>query len=596
MGAILLGCGILYMITVGRMLLPERDPAKSADTGDHLARVYNLQESLFSIRLPSDSTLHGRTLSEARLGNTLDVQVVGIVRAGRKRLAPGADTVLMGGDVLLVEGPYGQVRELFRLQGVELGDTDPEELEEVLSGVRALAATVTPGSNLLGKTLRDVQFRERFGAIVVGIRREGTLMETALAEVAFREGDELLAMGTRNQLKAIPSAEDLRIRPLETSNMEDLRESLFLLRIHAGSPLVGASILESRIGELVGLTVAGILRDGGTLMAPRPKDRLRPGDQILVAGERTEIRRLVRIGDVQLQQGVTDAGIESDEIGMVEVTPAPRSRAVGSTLAEIRFREKTGLQVLAVWSKGRVIRIDLASHVLREGDALLVQGRWKQIRLLGTHPDFVVLTPAAQEPRRTRKAPVAVGALAIMVAMVVTGFMPIHVAAFTAATLVALFGAITMEEAYRAVEWRAVFLVAAILPVGIAIERTGAAALASDAVISLEGTFGSTGVLAGLVALASLLSQCLDGAPAVVLMAPVVMPAAEQMSVGVHPMMMAVALAASAAFMTPFSHKANLIVMGAGGYKVLDYLKVGTPLTVILLILMVLLVPVFFPL
>ncbi len=594
-GLILLACGILYMITVGRVLLPKRDIASDAHTTENLAHIYNLNESLFSIRLPADSDLDGLTLEEARFANTLNVTVVGIIREGRKHLAPGADTRLEGGDVLLVEGPYLKVKELFGIQGLELGDTNPGEFEEALSSVCMVSARVRKGSSLVGKTLRDVNFRERLGAVVVGIRREGALLDANLARVELLEGDELVAMGTRQQLDSFQTTEDLSIRRLDASEMMDLRSNLFVLRIHAASPLVGSTILESRIGELVGLTVAGIIRGQTALMAVRPKERIHPGDRLLVAGDTSEIRRLVSLGDVQLEQGVTDAGIESEEIGIVEVTPAPRSRVTGLTLAEMSFREKTGLQVLSVWSKGAVIRSELASHRLAEGDALLVQGAWKQIRLLGSNPDFVVLTPSAQEPRRIRKAPVAVGALFVMIAMVVSGFMPIHVAAFTAATIVALMGAITMEEAYRAVEWRAVFLVAAILPVGIAIERTGAAALASQGVIALEGAFGTYGVMAGLVTLASTLSQCLDGAPAVVLMAPIVIPAAEQMGISTHSVMMAVALAASAAFMTPFSHKANLIVMGAGGYKVVDYLKVGTPLTIVLLAILVLLVPVFFP-
>ncbi len=595
-GVILLACGILYMITVGRFLLPKRDPAGDAVTPENLAHIYNLHESLFSIRLPRDSKLDGLTLEQSRLGNTLNVTVVGIIREGRKQLAPDAGTRLKGGDVLLVDGPYSKVREIFSIQGVELGASIPDDFEEALSSVRAISARVQEGSALIGRTLRDVSFRERLGAVVVGIRRGGVFLDANLAEVDLQEGDELVATGTWQQVDSIPATQDLDIRRLEPTEMQSLRSHLFVLRIFAGSPLVGSSIRESRIGELVGLTVAGIIRGKKALMAVRPKERIHPGDQLLVAGEASVIRRLVNFGDVQLEQGVTDTGIESEDIGIVEVTPAPRSRMTGATLSEIKFREKTGLQVLSVWSKGAVIRSQLASHRLAEGDALLVQGSWAKIRLLGSNPDFVVLTPSAQEPRRIRKAPVAVGALFVMIAMVVSGFMPIHVAAFTAATIVALFGAITMEEAYRAVEWRAVFLVAAILPVGIAIERTGAAALASQGVIALEGAFGTMGVMAGLVTLASTLSQCLDGAPAVVLMAPIVIPAAEQMGISIHSVMMAVALAASAAFMTPFSHKANLIVMGAGGYKVIDYLKVGTPLTVVLLAILVLLVPVFFPL
>jgi di/tricarboxylate transporter len=152
-----------------------------------------------------------------------------------------------------------------------------------------------------------------------------------------------------------------------------------------------------------------------------------------------------------------------------------------------------------------------------------------------------------------------------------------------------------MEEAYRAIEWRAIFLVAAVLPVGVAMEKTGAAVLLAETVVEVAGPLGPYAVLAAIVVLSSLLSQGLDGAPAVVLLAPVVFETVGQLGISPYPMMMGLALAASAAFMTPFSHKANLLVMGAGGYRSMDYLKVGTPLTLVLLVLMVLLIPVFFP-
>ena len=207
-----------------------------------------------------------------------------------------------------------------------------------------------------------------------------------------------------------------------------------------------------------------------------------------------------------------------------------------------------------------------------------------------------MLTPEAiPETRTPAKAPFALGGLAIMIAMVATGWQPIQVASFTGATFVVLAGALTMQEAYRAIEWRAIFLVAAVLPVGIAMEQSGAAALLANNVIGIAGPLGPYAVLGALVVLASVLSQGLDGAPAVVLLAPVALDAAEQLSLSPRPIMMGVALAASAAFMTPFSHKANLLVMAAGGYRSMDYLRVGTILTVIVLALIVGLVPMFFP-
>jgi di/tricarboxylate transporter len=139
-----------------------------------------------------------------------------------------------------------------------------------------------------------------------------------------------------------------------------------------------------------------------------------------------------------------------------------------------------------------------------------------------------------------------------------------------------------------------VFLVAALLPIGIAMERTGAALFLANGVTAAAGPLGPYGILASLVSLSSLLSQALDGAPAVVLLTPVALQMTQDLGLSTYPVMMGIGLAASAAFMTPFSHKANLLVMGAGGYRAVDYIRVGTPLTIILLAIMVLMVPVFF--
>ena len=596
LGAILLLVGILYMITLGRWLLPRRSIGGGGTRSEDLARVYHLEESLFSIRVPGDCALVGLSLGESHFGNALDVQVVGIVRRGKTQLAPRADAVLQGDDLLLVEGEFQRVQELFRVQGVEIGDIEAEDLARQWDEIGITGTTVPPDSPLIDQTLRDLDFLNRFGMIVVGIRRDGNLIDGDLAAQALCEGDEILGLAPHPQQDSWAPPEGLEISPIDPATIPDLREHLFLLRVHAGSGLVGMTIRESRIGELVGLTVAGIIRGEKTLFAAESRVKIRAGDKLLVAGETGRIRNLLAFGDVQLKQDITGAGIESDEVGIIEVTLAPRSRVAGKTLAEIDFRENHGLQVLSIWRRGRPLHGNLAQQALRYGDAFLVQGSWRRIRLLGADPDFIVLASAAQEPRRTRKAPVAIMGLFLMIGMVVTGFQPIHVAAFATATFVVLFGAITTEEAYRAVEWKAVFLVAAILPVGIAMERTGASGLLADAIVSFAGPLGPQAAMTGMFSMSSLLSQCLDGAPAVVLMAPVVLQSAAQLGIGPYPAMMGVSMAASAAFMTPFSHKANLIVMGSGGYRVVDYLRVGTPLTIILLALLVWLVPVFFPL
>lgn len=251
--------------------------------------------------------------------------------------------------------------------------------------------------------------------------------------------------------------------------------------------------------------------------------------------------------------------------------------------------------MLAIWREGEPLHEGLADLRLRIGDALLLQGASAKVHLLVPDPDFVVLTPGLEETRRTRKAPFALAGLGTMVFLVAAGYYPIQVAAFAAAVFVVLSGALTMTEAYRAIEWRAIFLVAAVLPVGVAMERTGAAALIADGVVNSAGAMGPMAVLVSLLVLSSALSQGLDGAPTVVLLAPVVFLLADQLEISPRPLMMGVGLAASAAFLTPFSHKANLLVMGAGGYRVGDFVRVGSILTVIVLGLLALMIPVLLP-
>jgi len=594
LGALILAVGILYMITIGRKLLPTRERSQDGDDTKELGQVYQLKDRLFSIRLSKDSRLGGKTLGQARLGSALNVQVVAILRDGRKRLAPKADAILRGGDILLVEGRLADLQELVRVRGVDVESTRFAELPRPTRGVSGIRMTLTPDSAIVGHSLKDLFFRQQFGVVVVAIKREDRMLRGHLARTVLEAGDELFALGTRKELEGIARMPDFDVQVVGLSAVKQLDDDVFLIRIPKESPLVGTTIGAGRMGELIGLTVAGIIREGETLLAVSRDEVIRAGDRFLVAGAPAGIVDLLAMGDVQLDSEMPEPAIESDEVGVVEATMAPRSSLIGRTLGEMTFRDRYGLQVLAIWRKDRPIRTGLAEVCIEFGDALLLQGSWERIRRLAADPDFVVLSRIAAAPKQTKKAPIAVGALLLMVGMVVTGFQPIHVAAFTAASLALLFGALTMQDAYRMIEWRAIFLVAAVLPVGIAMERTGAALLLANMVTGVAGPLGPYAILAALVLLSSALSQGLDGAPAVVLLTPVALQAASDLGLSPYPIMMGVSLAASAAFMTPFSHKANLLVMGAGGYRAKDYVRVGTPLTIVILILLVLIVPIFF--
>ena len=595
-GVALLGVGILFMVTVGRRLLPAReDRGQMRSASGDLRQIYQLQERLFSIRLPADSPLDGHSLAETRLGNTLGVKVLAMLRDGSKRLAPEGDAVLRGGDVLFVDGELEELQGLLHLRRLEVRETTADEVPAPMQGVGGVRFRLPDDSRLMGRSLRELDFRQQYGLVVIAVCRAGLLYRTHLAEEVLEKADELVALGKRENLEKLTGDPDFEVLELGFEAIRDLGDQLFTIKIPASSPLVGTTIARCRLSELTGLTVAGLVRGTETRLAIRPSEVLQAGDRLLVAAEPEMIFKLVELGDVELEPESADSPLESEDVGMVEVAVAPRCSVAGDTFAELDFRGRYGLLALALWREGKPVHMDLTVEAIRVGDALLLHGPRERIRRLAADPDFVVLSEADQAPRRTKKAKYALACLLAMIVLVAGGFQPIHVAAFAAASLVLLAGALTMQEAYRAIEWKAIFLVAAVLPVGVAMERTGAAALLATSITTVAGPLGSYATLGAVVLMASLLSQGLDGAPAVVLMAPVVIQAAAGLGISPYPMMMGVSLAASAAFMTPFSHKANLLVMGAGGYRSSDYLKVGTPLTIVLLALMVFLIPIFFP-
>lgn len=599
-GVVLLLGGVVFMLTLGRRLLPGRRAAAPGRGESELADLYGLHEGLFSIRIPSGSELDGATLRETRLGTTLGVQLLGVARGEDWQLAPGDDIRLLAGDELVVQGDAEEVEQTLRLQGIDLGTATTfgtattGEIGSPDAGVTALRAQVPAGSPLAGSTLAATDFRERWRVFVIAVERHGDVHVDRLGSLPIEQGDVLYGLFGDDAPEIdtdVLSIEESG--PAALDRLED--QPLLVIRVPENSPLLASGAGVEWMGRLMGLTVVAVEREGEVIWGPGPQVRFEAGDRLFVKGRERRLRALLRMGGVELTSGVAAPAFESEEVGMAEATLAPRSGLAGRSLEEIAFRDRYGVQVLAIWREGKPIRSGLAQLALRVGDALLLQGRRGRLGLLARERDLLVLSDVAEEPRRLNKAPFAIGCLALMVVLVVTGVAPIQVAAFASASLIVLCGALTMEEAYRAVEWRAIFLVAAILPVGSAMESSGTAALLASSVMDLAGPVGPYAVLAALVLLSSLLSQCLDGAPAVVLLTPVVLEAASGLGLSPYPLMMGVALAASAAFMTPFSHKANLLVMGAGGYRSMDYLRAGTPLTVVLLAVIVWMVPLIFP-
>jgi di/tricarboxylate transporter len=597
-GVVVMLAGIAFMVLVGRHLLPSRD-IKDLPENDQAApgEFFGLPERLFVVRLPEDSALAGKSLAQSRLGAALGLNVLVILRADQNQLAPGPAAILRPGDRLLVEGRPDRLAELRGRRALVVEDDHlaVERLRSAEIGLAELA--LSPQSSLPGQTLEQIDFRRRFGVVVLAIRRGGGVVRTNLERLPLQRDDVLLIQGTREQLDALRAESEFLLSSAEAAKEYYLEERLVAMRVPEDSTLVNKTLVESRLGDAFGLGVMGIIREGATHLMPDAEERLAAGDLLLVKGRPDDLLTLEGLQSLEIDTEAPPdvADLESEHVGLVEVVLSPRTTLAGKTLRQIHFREKYGLSVLAIWRGGRAYRSNLRDMALRYGDALLLYGPRERLRVLGLEPDFLVLTEAAQEAPRLRKAPVALAIMAVVLVPVILGWLSIPITAVMGVVLMVLTGCLTMEEAYRSIEWKAVFLIAGMLPLGIAMEQTGAASFLAEGMVGLVGPLGPLAVMAGLFILAALASQVMPNPAVAVLLAPIALNTAYDLGISPYPLMMAVAVSASAAFLSPVGHSANVLVMGPGGYRFSDYTKVGIPLTLVVLAVVLLVLPIFWP-
>lgn len=603
MGLTLLLAGVVYMVLIGRHLLPARDPVRetAVHSAADLTNQYHLGERLFTIHLPADSPLVGQSLADSRLGSALRLNVVAILRNGQTQLAPSPAELLQPGDRLIVQGQQEAVAELGADPPFLIEESSPELREMASRDLEVAEVRLTPKAALIGQTLFQAQMRRQYRANVLAIQRDGRARYANLPDTRLRADDVLLLQGAREDLEALRQASGFsEVNFLDADEVQAryrLRDLFFALRLPPDSTLVGRTLAESRLGDAYNLTVLGVQHDGEMRLMPAPETLLEAEDILLVKGTPEELALLRGLQALTVESHpLPDLnGLESETVGLAEIILSPYSTLEGKTLRQLHFREKYSLSVLAIWRGGQAYRSNLRDMALRFGDAILVYGPREKLRLLRSEPDFLLLTEPVSDPLRLKKAPIA---LLIMLAVLVpalAGWLPIAVTAVMGATLMVLTRCLTMEEAYRAIEWRGVFLIAGMLPLGLAMEQTGAARLLADGVITAVGGHGPRVAIAAIVGLTAIGTQFIPTAALVVLMAPIAFNTAVDLGISPLALMMALAMAASSSFASPVSHPANVMIMGPGGYRFTDYMKVGLPLTLVVLVLVVILVPIFWP-
>jgi di/tricarboxylate transporter len=599
-GVVVMLVGIAYMVLVGRFLLPSRVRGSGQrGTGEgELGEFYDMEDRLFVIHVPSDSVLAGKTLSESRLGSAVGLNVIGIVQDGRTRLSPGPDTVLHPDSRLLVAGRLDLLDELRGHQNllIEESDLPVDTLTSMEIGLAE--AKLSPDSPLVNQTLQQVDFRRKYGVIVLAILRDGEPLRTDLDNLPLRAGDILLVQGVRDQIETLKELPDLTVADAGQARIYRMQERLLSVRIPSGSILAGKTLAESRLAETFGLTVLGIIREDRTQLMPETGETIQEGDTLLVKGKAENVVTVRGIQDLEVERKAQAdlSKLESEQVGLVEVVLSPHTTLTGKTLRQLHFREKYGLNVVAIYREGRAYRSNLRNITLRFGDALLLIGPREKLKVLAGEPDFLVLEEEIREAPRLDRALLSTVIMAGVVLTVLIGVLPISIAAVVGATLMVLTGCLGMEEAYRFIDWRAVFLIAGMLPLGIAMQNSGAAQFIAEGMISAIGGFDLLVLIGGLFMLTVLASQFMPNPVVTVLMAPIALNTASDMGLSPYSLMMVVALAASASFLSPVGHPANVLIMAPGGYRFTDYLRIGLPLSLLVLAVVLVVLPIIWPL
>jgi di/tricarboxylate transporter len=601
-GAVMI-IGVLFVALAGRLMLPRMEAARDRHVSQRSLRTrYKLQERTFMLRVPRDSILVGKTLAESRIGSSTGLIILSLVREGRSETLPGRQTVIRGGDGLLVQGRVEQFRELRRWSDLVIEREAPVLKSMVASKVLYAAVTVSEGSPVVSELVRHAAFRTRFNVGVVAIWRRDAYRLTNLAYVPIRAGDKILVQGEIDAVAQLEKFDDFTAVDVlgEEQLAEDLpgAERMFVARVPKESGLVESTLAKSRLADVFDFRVLAIFRDGELQVMPRGEEVLLGGDLLLLEGQYSDFDVLRGLQELEIDTKVEAniAAFGSERLTLMDATLDPRSALAGRTVGELNFRERYGIELAGIWREGAPVGTELADERLQVGDALLLLGPRDRLQLLSTDSDFLILTPLGQEPPDTRRAPLAAAIMLGVVLTVMLGYAPISIAAVIGGTVMVLTGCLNMEQAYRAIDWRAIFLIAGMLPLGTAMQETGAAEFLAGQVMQLLGDAGPWPVIMGLYILTAMATMIIPTAALVVLMSPIVLSAMADLGVAPETAMMAVAMAASASFTSPISHPANILVMGPGGYRFVDYLKVGVPLTIVVFITVMVLLPVLWPL
>jgi di/tricarboxylate transporter len=385
-------------------------------------------------------------------------------------------------------------------------------------------------------------------------------------------------------------------RGAQLTDTYELGKYITELRVMPRSPLIGKSVESAKLSEKYGVFVLELLRGEEKVWSPR-SETLAEGDVLLIRGDwgrvtelkeqaRLELDPQFRLDDEQLQPG--------DKI-LVEVMVAPGSRFINHTLKVLDFHWHYNATVLAIHRRGQVLREKLRDVTLSVGDILLMVTSSDEVRALRENPNVVVIKEREEGSAVRRRAPLALAIMTAVIAASGFGLLPIVISALVGSVLMVLTRCLPPEDAYTAIDWRVIVLIAGVLPLGLALQSSGAAEVLAANTLGRVGDHGPLVVLAVLYLLALVLSELMSNAAAAVLLVPIAWSTATTLGYSPTPFLVAVTFAASTSFSTPVGYQTNTMVYNLGNYRFTDFMKIGIPLNLIFWVIGVALIPLIWP-
>lgn len=386
-------------------------------------------------------------------------------------------------------------------------------------------------------------------------------------------------------------------RAAQLTDVYQLGEYITELHVMADSPLIGQRIGQTPLSQEHDVTVLEIRRSTHTILAAVGEAVL--ADDLLLVRARPDKLLAVTTAlklEIEPEFKLRDETMLSHEVKLCEAIVPPGSPFLGRTLADLRFGQKTGVIALAVQRTGHVLREKLSTIRLRIGDALLLLGDTTGINRVRAEDGLLVLNEVETPVRQRGKAPLALAVLMLAVVLAALKILPILVGALAGVLILIITRCLRPEQAYSAVDWRVLIMLAGILPLGIAMQKTGAAQAITDIALRLAGRDDPIALLAAIYFVTAVLTECMSNNGAAVLIAPIAIATAQSMGLDPKPFLVAVTFAASTSFATPVGYQTNTMVYNAGGYKFSDFLRVGVPLNLIFWGVSVYFIPIFWPL